>query len=245
MKQLIYILSIVLLASTVISCKTGTDKAATDKVSTDKAATNTKFATEKERLSYAIGVQIGGSLKQQGFTDIDAAALGQAISDVLTGVKPQVSVQDMQAAIQSFQKKKIAEREAEGKAAKEAGDKFRAENLKKKGVKVTKSGIQYEILKAGKGAKPKPTDTVTVDYTGKLISGKVFDSSVERGQPATFPLDGVIKGWTEILPMMKVGSKWLIVIPPELAYGEHGAGGAIGPNETLIFEIELKAIKKK
>jgi FKBP-type peptidyl-prolyl cis-trans isomerase FklB len=207
--------------------------------------TNAKFTTEKERLSYAIGVQIGGSLKQQGFTDIDAAAMGQAIADVLSGAKPQVSMEDMQAAIQSYQKKKIAEREAEGKSAKEAGDKFRAENAKKKGVKVTKSGIQYEVLKAGNGKKPTAKDTVTVDYTGKLINGKVFDSSVERGQPATFPLDGVIKGWTEILPMMKVGSKWRIVIPPELAYGDHGAGSAIGPNETLIFEIELKDIKKK
>lgn len=230
MKQLFYFWGSILLASA---------------VTMNAFAADSKYTTEKERLSYAIGVQIGGSLKQQGFTDIDASALGQAIADVLSGAKPQVSMQDMQAAIQSFQKKKMAEREAEGKAAKEAGDKFRAENLKKKGVKVTKDGIQYEILKAGNGKKPKPTDTVTVDYTGKLINGKVFDSSIERGQPATFPLDGVIKGWTEILPMMKVGSKWRVVIPPELAYGEHGAGGAIGPNETLIFDIELKAIKPK
>ena len=208
-------------------------------------AADSKFTTEKERLSYAIGVQIGSSLKQQGFTDIDAMALGQAVADVLNGAKPQVSMQDMQAAIQSYQKKKVAEREAAGKTNKEAGDKFRAENAKKKGVKVTKSGIQYEVLKAGNGKKPKTTDTVTVDYTGKLVSGKVFDSSVERGKPATFPLDGVIKGWTEILPMMKVGSKWRIVIPPELAYGDHGAGSAIGPNETLIFDIELKDIKAK
>jgi FKBP-type peptidyl-prolyl cis-trans isomerase FklB len=214
-------------------------------VSLNAAAAEGKFATEKERLSYAIGVQIGNSLKQQGFTDIDAVALGQAIADILNGTAPQVSMQDMQAAIQSYQKKRIAEREAEGKAAKEAGDKYRAENAKKKGVKVTKSGIQYEVIKAGNGKKPKPTDTVTVDYTGKLINGKVFDSSVERGQPATFQLDGVIKGWTEILPMMKVGSKWLVVIPPEMAYGDHGAGNTIGPNETLIFEIELKDIKAK
>jgi len=212
-------------------------------VTMNAVAADSKFTTEKERLSYAIGVQIGGSLKQQGFTDIDAAALGQAIADVLNGSKPQVSVEDMQEAIKSFQKKKLAEREAQGNAAKEAGDKFRAENKKKKGVKVTKDGIQYEVLKAGNGKKPKATDTVTVHYTGKLIDGKVFDSSVERGQPATFPLDGVIKGWTEILPMMKVGSKWRVVIPPELAYGAHGAGAAIGPNETLIFEIELLGIK--
>lgn len=228
MKQLFYFWGSILLASA---------------VTMNAVAADSKFTTEKERLSYAIGVQIGGSLKQQGFTDIDAAALGQAIADVLNGSKPQVSVEDMQEAIKSFQKKKLAEREAQGNAAKEAGDKFRAENKKKKGVKVTKDGIQYEVLKAGNGKKPKATDTVTVHYTGKLIDGKVFDSSVERGQPATFPLDGVIKGWTEILPMMKVGSKWRVVIPPELAYGAHGAGAAIGPNETLIFEIELLGIK--
>lgn len=214
-------------------------------VTLNAAAEDGKFKTEKERLSYAIGMQIGTSLKQQGFTDIDTNALSAAIADVLSGAKPQVSMEEMQAAVQSFQKKKMAEREAEAKTNKEAGDKYRAENAKKKGVKVTKSGIQYEVLKAGNGKKPEPTDTVTVDYTGKLVNGKVFDSSVERGKPATFQLDGVIKGWTEILPMMKVGSKWRVVIPPEMAYGERGAGNAIGPNETLIFEIELKGIKAK
>jgi FKBP-type peptidyl-prolyl cis-trans isomerase len=211
-------------------------------VTTTALAADKKFASEKERLSYAIGVQIGGSLKQQGFTDIDPVALGAAIADVLNNNKMQVSTEDMQAAIKSFQKKKMAELEAKGKAAKEAGDKYRAKNKKKKGVKVTKSGIQYEILKAAKGKKPKATDTVTVHYKGSLVNGKVFDSSIARGKPATFPLNGVIKGWTEILPMMSVGSKWRVVIPPELAYGAHGSG-PIGPNETLIFEIELLSIK--
>lgn len=215
----------------------------TSAISVNAVAADGKYKTEKERLSYAIGMQIGGSLKQQGFTDIDPVVLGQAISDVLAGKKPEVSMEDMQAAIQAFQQRKTAEREAAGKVAKEAGDKYRAENKKKKGVKVTKDGIQYEILKKGKGKKPTVNDTVTVHYTGKLINGKVFDSSVERGHPATFPLNGVIKGWTEILPMMSVGSKWRIVIPPELAYGERGAGNVIGPNETLIFEIELLSIK--
>jgi FKBP-type peptidyl-prolyl cis-trans isomerase len=207
-------------------------------------AADSKFSSEKERLSYAIGVQLGGSLKQQGFTDIDATALGQAIADVLNGKELQVSMQDMQAAIQSFQQKKQAERVAQGKAAKDAGDKFRAENKKKKGVKETKSGIQYEVIKDAKGKKPKATDTVTVHYHGTMIDGKVFDSSVNRGQPATFPLNGVIKGWTEIVPMMPVGSKWRVVIPPELAYGEQGAGNTIGPNETLVFEIELISVKE-
>ena len=213
-------------------------------VTLNAMAADSKFSSEKERLSYAIGVQLGGSLKQQGFTDIDAAALGQAIADVLNGKELQVSMQDMQAAIQSFQQKKQAERVTQGNAAKEAGDKFRAENKKKKGVKETKSGIQYEVIKDAKGKKPKATDTVTVHYHGTMIDGKVFDSSVNRGQPATFPLNGVIKGWTEIVPMMPVGSKWRVVIPPELAYGEQGAGNTIGPNETLVFEIELLSVKE-
>ena len=212
-------------------------------ISTNALAAGSNYKSEKERLSYAIGVQIGGSLKQQGFNEIDPAALGQAVSDVLSGAKLKVSNKDMQDAIQAFQKKKMAEHEAQAKANKEKGDKFRAKNKKKKGVKETKDGIQYEVLKQGNGKQPTAKDTVTVHYTGKLINGKVFDSSIERGHPATFPLDGVIKGWTEILPMMKVGSKWRVVIPPELAYGERGAGHVIGPNETLIFEIELLSIK--
>lgn len=228
MKQLIYSWGSILLACA---------------ISMNAQAADNKYKTEKARLSYAIGVQIGGSLKSQGFNDIDASALGQAVSDVLNGAKLKVSNKEMQEAIEAFQKKKMAERDAEAKANKEAGDKYRAKNKKKKGVKVTKDGIQYEVLKEGNGKQPTAKDTVTVHYTGKLINGKVFDSSVERGHPATFPLDGVIKGWTEILPMMKVGSKWRVVIPPELAYGERGAGHVIGPNATLIFEIELLGIK--
>jgi FKBP-type peptidyl-prolyl cis-trans isomerase FklB len=215
-------------------------------VSMNALAAEKKLASDKERLSYAIGVQIGKSLKGDGLTsaEIDPSVMGQAIGDVISDGKLQLSVQEMQAALQAFQQKKAAEREAQAKANKEAGDKFRAENKKKKGVKETKDGIQYEILKKGEGEKPKATDTVTVNYVGKLINGKVFDSSIERHHPATFPLNGVIKGWTEILPMMPEGSKWRVVIPPELAYGERGAGGVIGPNETLIFEIELLSIKK-
>lgn len=201
-----------------------------------------KFTTEKQKLGYAIGIQIGSNLKKQGITEIDSSALGEAVGDVLKGNKPQLSPTDMQAVMQAYQKRRIAEREAEGKAAKIAGDKFLAKNKKKKGVKVTKDGIQYEIIKAGTGKKPKPTDTVTVNYVGKLVNGKVFDSSIKRGTPATFQVKGVIKGWAEVLPMMKVGAKWHVVIPPELGYGDHGMG-PIGPNETLIFDIELLSIK--
>ncbi len=213
-------------------------------IAMNAAAAESKFKTEKQRLSYAIGTQIGQSLKQQGFDDIDPVALGEAVADVLAGHKLQVSKEDMQTAITEFQKRKMAERNAAGKANKEVGDKFLAKNKKKKGVKVTKDGIQYEIIKKGNGEKPKATDTVTVNYTGKLINGTEFDSSIKRGRPATFPVNGVIKGWTEILQMMPVGSKWHVVIPSDLAYGERGAGSVIGPNETLIFDIELISIKK-
>lgn len=213
-------------------------------MSMNAAAAGKKPSTDKERLSYAIGVQIGGSLKRQGLDkDIDTKVLGEAITDVLKGHKPRLSEEEMKAAFEKFQKQKLAERAAEGKVAKAAGDKFRAKFKKKKGVKVTKSGIMYQVIKQGKGKKPKAGDTVTVNYTGKLVNGKVFDSSIERGRPATFKVDGVIKGWTEVLQMMPVGSKWHVVIPPDMAYGERGAGGAIGPDETLIFDIELLSIK--
>lgn len=229
MKQLFYFWGSVLLASA---------------IAMNAMAAESKFKTEKERLSYAIGTQIGQSLKQQGFDDIDPVALGQAVADILAGRELQVSKEDMQAAVAAFQKRKMAEREASAKANKEAGDKYLAQNKKKKGVKVTKDGLQYEIIKKGNGKKPKATDTVTVNYTGKLINGTEFDSSIKRGHPATFQVNGVIKGWTEILQMMPVGSKWHVVIPAELAYGERGAGNVIGPNETLIFDIELISISK-
>lgn len=229
MKQLISFWVAVLLASA---------------ISMNVTAAETTFKTEKQRLSYAIGTQVGRSLKQQGFEDIDPAALSQAIADILSGSELKVSQKDMQEAVAAFQKKKLAERESEGKANKKAGEEFLAKNKKKKGVKVTKDGVQYEIIKKGKGEKPKATDTVTVNYTGTLINGKEFDSSIKRGKPATFPVNGVIKGWTEILQMMPVGSKWHVVIPSDLAYGERGAGGVIGPDEVLIFDIELISIKK-
>ena len=207
-------------------------------------AADKKFTSEKQKFSYALGVQMGNSLKQQGLTDVDTDALGQAIADVLSGSEFKVSQQDMQAAIQAYAQKQQAKHAEAAKMALAAGDKYRADNKKKKGVKELPNGIQYEVLKEGKGKKPQVTDTVTVHYHGTLVSGKVFDSSVSRGQPATFPINGVIKGWQEVVPMMPTGSKWRVVIPPQLAYGEQGAGGAIGPNETLTFEIELLAIKE-
>ena len=208
------------------------------------SAGDSKYKTQKERLSYAVGAQMGNSLKQQGLTDLDPKVLGQAIADVLAGSPLKVSQEDMQAAITNYQKDMEAKRKAAVSKQTAAGDAFRAENKKRKGVKTLTNGIQYEILKEGKGAKPSKTDTVTVHYHGTLIDGSVFDSSVKRGTPATFPLNGVIKGWGEVLPLMPIGSKWKVVIPPELAYGERGAGAKIGPGATLIFEIELLEIKK-
>lgn len=207
-------------------------------------AADKKYTTQKEKLSYALGVQIGSNMKAQGLTDLDAKVIGEAIADVLKGGNLKLTNEEMQAAVNTYQQEMDKKRADEATAAKAKGEKFMAENKKRKGVKTTDSGMQYEILKEGSGDKPKATDQVTVHYHGTLIDGKVFDSSVNRGQPATFPLNGVIKGWTEIVQMMPVGSKWKVVIPPQLAYGENGAGGAIGPNETLIFEIELIGIKK-
>ncbi|MEJ2360211.1 MAG: FKBP-type peptidyl-prolyl cis-trans isomerase [Gammaproteobacteria bacterium] len=225
-------------------------------VSLNAAAAGKKLTNDKARLSYAIGVRIGDSLKRQGLDkELDPAILTEAISDMLKGHKLRQSEKETEAVLKKFQEREQAKHKAEmakrkaqmqkeGKIAKAEGDKFRAKFRKEKGVKVTKSGIMYKILKEGKGKKPKADDKVSVNYTGKLVNGKVFDSSYKRGRPATFPVNGVIPGWTEILQMMPVGSKWQVVIPPELAYGDHGAGGVIRPGETLVFDIELLSIKK-
>ena len=205
-------------------------------------AADKAYTTDKQKFSYAVGVQLANNIRQQGLKDIDAAALAQAIEDVLTGQSLKVSAPDMQAALVAYQQKMMQERKSEADKAKVAGDKFRAENKKKKGVKELKNGMQYQVLTKGKGKKPSADSKVTVHYHGTLVNGTVFDSSVKRNQPASFPVNGVIKGWQEILPMMPVGSKWKVVIPPDLAYGERGVGGSIGPNETLIFEIELISI---
>lgn len=200
--------------------------------------------SDKDRLSYTLGHQIGQSLKRDGF-DVDPAVIAQAIGHVLGGAKPALTQQEMQAVMTASRDKRMeALKEQAGKNLK-AGQEFLAANKTKKDVVTLPSGLQYKVLKAGKGDRPKATDTVTVHYRGTLIGGKEFDSSIARGQPATFPVNGVIKGWQEVLPLMSVGSKWQAFIPADLAYGTHGtAGGGIGPNEALIFEIELIEIKK-
>ena len=203
------------------------------------------YKSDKAKLSYAIGVTMANSLKQQKIDgEVDAKLIGEAIADVLGGKKLKVTPADQQAAMTGFQQKMMAKQKEAAGAKKSVGDKFRADNKKRKGVTELPNGIQYEVMKEGKGDKPKKTDKVTVHYHGTLIDGTVFDSSTKRGKPASFPLNGVIKGWQEVLPLMPIGAKWKVVIPPELAYGPRGAGGSIGPNETLIFEIELISIDK-
>jgi FKBP-type peptidyl-prolyl cis-trans isomerase FklB len=200
--------------------------------------------SDKDRLSYTLGHQIGQSIKRDGL-DVDPAIMAQAIGHVLGDTKPTLTQQEMQAVMTASREKRMqALKDQAGKNLK-AGQEFLAANKTKKDVVTLPSGLQYKVLKAGQGDKPKATDTVTVHYRGTLINGKEFDSSIARGQPATFPVNGVIKGWQEALPLMSVGSKWQAFIPADLAYGTHGAaGGAIGPNEALIFEIELIGIEK-
>jgi len=202
----------------------------------------------KQRSSYAIGMDIGGNLQRQGI-EIDAKALAAGIADVIAG-KPALSEADVKAAIAELRTQMMAKAEAKDKVAGEKnakdGEAFMAANAKKEGVKSTPSGLQYKVVKAGdgKGKSPKATDTVKVHYHGTLIDGSVFDSSVQRGEPISFPLNGVIAGWTEGLQLMKEGDKYQFVIPGKLAYGEQSPSPKIGPNSTLIFDVELLAIEK-
>lgn len=189
-----------------------------------------------DKISYALGILLGNNLKQQGFKDIDGASFIQSFQSVLNGEDLQMDVNEANQLVQEHMAGAI------GNENKVAGEAFLAENGKRDGVVTLASGMQYEIMQAGDGPKPTATDKVTTHYHGMLIDGKVFDSSVERGQPATFPVNGVIAGWIEALQLMPVGSKWKLFIPSELAYGARGAGQDIGPHTTLIFEVELLAI---
>jgi len=214
----------------------------------DKSSTaEVKLDSETNKASYSIGVQLGTQIaKVKDMVNEDAIMKG--FTDSLAGTELQLSPEDMQAAMQTFQQNMVAAQQAKQQAlatsGKAEGDKFLADNKVKDGVKTTESGLQYKIITAGTGATPTATDTVVTHYTGTLVNGKVFDSSHKRNAPATFPVNGVIKGWTEALQLMKVGAKWQLVIPAELAYGERGAGASVGPNQVLIFEIELLEIKK-
>ena len=195
--------------------------------------------TEMEKVSYSLGVNVAKSVKNQGLTSIDSEAIAQAFTDVFEGNELKISEQESNLVLQDYFGKLAKEAQS---ANVEAGQKFLAENAKRNGVTTTATGLQYEVLTEGSGDSPKETDQVTVHYHGTLIDGTVFDSSVERGQPATFPVNGVIPGWVEALQLMKPGAKYKLFIPSNLAYGERGAGGSIGPNATLIFEVELISI---
>lgn len=196
-----------------------------------------------DKVSYFIGTNMGSQLKGQGI-DVDIAALTEGIADAVAGKEPKYTQEELMVAMQAFEAKMQAEAAKKSEASKAAGDKFLADNGKREGVTTTASGLQYEVLKAADGAKPAATDQVKVHYHGTLVDGKVFDSSVERGEPVTFPVQGVIKGWVEALQLMPVGSKWKLFIPSELAYGKQGAGADIGPDAALVFEVELLEIVK-
>lgn len=195
--------------------------------------------TEMEKVSYSLGVNVAKSVKNQGLTSIDSEAIAQAFTDVFEGNELKISEQESNLILQDYFGKLAKEAQS---ANVEAGEKFLAENAKRDGITTTATGLQYEVLAEGSGDSPKETDQVTVHYHGTLIDGTVFDSSVERGQPAKFPVNGVIPGWVEALQLMKTGAKYKLFIPSNLAYGERGAGGSIGPNATLIFEVELISI---
>ena len=196
-----------------------------------------------DKLSYALGLGIGQQLSQMGASDISADDFAQAIKDVLEGNELQVSHREAQTIVQDYfrkqQEKLQAERAEQGKAHKEAGEKYLAENSKKEGIVTLPSGLQYQVLKEGNGKQPSAKDTVMCHYEGTLIDGTVFDSSYQRGEPATFPLQQVIAGWTEGLQLMQEGAKYRFFIPYRLAYGEGGAGASIPPFAALIFDVEL------
>ena len=211
---------------------------------------DSKLDTQKDKVSYIIGQNIGRSFQQQGLDgdviDMDKLRLG--VEDVLSGAEPKLTEEQMAEIMTAFQQEMMTRADSlnkvKGETNKKTGDEFLAKNAKEAGVTVLPSGLQYKVITMGTGPKPELTSIVSVNYKGTLIDGKEFDSSYKRGQPATFPVNGVIAGWTEALQLMPVGSKWMLYIPSNLAYGEQAAGPDIGPNSTLIFEVELLSINE-
>ncbi len=212
------------------------------------AAENDSLKTEKDKVSYSIGMDIGKNLKKQSI-DIDPDIVAQGLKDSFSGGALLLTEEEFRNTMGNFRKDMMMKQQEQMKNAGEKnrkeGEEFLAGNKKKEGVVTLPSGLQYKVIEEGKGDIPALTDTVTVHYKGTLIDGTEFDSSYGRGQPATFPVNGVIAGWTEALQLMKKGSKWQLFIPSGLAYGERGAGGKIGPHSTLIFEVELLQDKEK
>ena len=213
-----------------------------------KSAAPLALKTQKDKFSYALGMKMGANLQRQS-VPVDATILARGLKDGLAGGKTLLTDAEAQAAITAVQdemrKQQQEKMKQAGEVNKKEGTDFLAANKGKDGVVTQPSGLQYKILTEGKGPKPTASDSVVCNYRGTLINGTEFDSSYKRGQPATFPVGGVIKGWTEALQLMPVGSKWQLFIPPDLAYGERGAGADIGPDSTLIFEVELLSIEDK
>lgn len=204
---------------------------------------------ELDRLSYALGLSMGNNFRASGIESINVQDFADGVAAVFYGAQPKMSYDEAKAEIQKYftalEAKQQEAAKVMGEANAKAGRDFLEVNGKRAEVQTTTSGLQYEVLRQGNGPKPEPTDRVVVHYTGKLIDGTVFDSSVERGEPATFGVTQVIPGWVEALQMMNAGSSWRLFIPSELAYGPNGAGGAIGPNQTLIFDVELLEVVGK
>ena len=202
-----------------------------------------------DKLSYALGMSMGHNFKGTGIKTLNSADFAAGVASVYDGVKPEMTFDEAKRIVNEYFAKLEAEMQAEaakqGEVNRKNGEAFLTENAKREGIKVTESGLQYEVLEAGKGDSPKASDNVEVHYTGKLIDGTVFDSSVERGVPASFGVTQVIPGWVEALQLMHEGDKWRLYIPSDLAYGPNGAGGVIGPNMTLIFDVELLRVIKK
>jgi len=202
-----------------------------------------ELKTDKDKLSYIFGVQVGQGLRAEGI-ELEMDAFTAGIQDMLAGNESQIGQATAEKLVSAYQEKKQLEiAEISAKKQNESAT-FLANNAKNDGFVVTASGLQYKIIEKGEGKSPTREDKVIAHYTGKLLDGTVFDSSHDRGEPATFPVSGVIKGWQEALPMMKEGANWQIVVPANLAYGDRGVGNLIGPNETLIFDIELVSISK-
>jgi FKBP-type peptidyl-prolyl cis-trans isomerase FklB len=241
MKQLISSIAVVALCAAF----TPSDAMA-QKGTTTTTLTSANSMTKQDSNMYALGMQIGRSLQSQGLS-LNVDMIADGMRGFLSG-NAKLTDQQFQACMENLQQEAMAKMQAEqsskGAANKERGEKYLAENKSKDGVKTTASGLQYKIVKEGTGRKPAKENTVKVHYTGTTIDGKVFDSSVERGEPIEFPLSGVIAGWTEGVQLMPIGSKFTFYIPSNLAYGEQGAGQTIGPNETLIFDVELLDITK-
>jgi len=226
---------------------TGCDQAAIAEsdasTSTPAAESATTLDTELKQASYMLGYQRAQGLAQQTQGILDMQAFVEGVADYVDGNASQIGASQQPSLMQALQDAIAAQQAEASRGIREAGDNYRAEYANKEGVVALPSGLLYEVITQGEGEKAKASDTVSTHYHGTLIDGTVFDSSVDRGQPSSFPVSGVIAGWTEALQLMAVGSKWRLVVPPDLAYGERGAGGDIAPGATLIFEVELLEIK--